>query len=217
MSCESELSGQLFGELLVLYEVGKDEGGHILWLCECSCGKEIKVRIYDFKTGRVKSCGCKKIKHGHSRSKKVTTEYNIWRSMIKRCHCPNNKDYCRYGGRGIKVCDRWLKSFENFLEDMGYRPSSKHSLDRINNDGNYCKENCRWANSHEQNRNMRNNNWQEYKGTKLILSDWSRLLKIHHSSIQWRLKEGQSFDSIVEYYINKNDIILSGGTNEETL
>ena len=98
--------------------------------------------------------------------KKPTPEYSAWYNMKRRCYNKNQKDYPRYGGRGIFVCDRWLDSYEAFLEDMGRRPSSRHSIDRIDNDGNYTPSNCRWANTTEQNRNR-----SEYNVKSWILAE----------------------------------------------
>lgn len=135
-------------------------------LCECDCGTEFIARANDVRTGNTKSCGCLyrevvgkcNIKHGMSisvdRGGAATTEYQIWRGMIQRCTNPSQNNYYLYGARGIMVCDRWL-TFENFFADMGLRPSKNHSVDRINGDGNYTPDNCRWATSKEQFANAR--------------------------------------------------------------
>ena len=123
-----------------------------IWLCECHCGKIFKGKSVQ----RRHSCGCSDLTtatHGHSRGGKLTTEYNSWRAMIARCTNQKNNRFTRYGGRGIKVCDRWLHSFENFLADMGKKPHPRLTIERKNNDGNYCKENCYWATYLEQRRN----------------------------------------------------------------
>lgn len=145
--------GQKFGRLTLIKLSHRDTRYRQYWLCKCECGNEKIIEKGNLKTGSIKSCGCLKkelsnkraYKHGLAR----TTEYHIWASMKQRCLNKKTEHYNRYGGRGVKVCKRWLK-FENFHEDMGKRPSSKYSLDRINNDGNYCKRNCRWATSKEQ-------------------------------------------------------------------
>lgn len=122
------------------------------WLCECHCGKVFIGKSVK----RRHSCGCSDLTtatHGHSRDGKLTTEYNSWRAMIARCTNPNNNRFYRYGGRGIKVCDRWLHSFENFLADMGNKPTPRHTVERKNNSGNYEPSNCVWATYLEQRHN----------------------------------------------------------------
>ncbi len=122
--------------------------------------------------------------HGESRK---TPEYRAWLNMRCRCFNPCVSSYMRHGGRGIVICDRWLHSYPNFLEDMGRRPSLKHSLDRIDNDGNYTPENCRWATRTEQNRNMVTNTLVELRGRTQCISAWAEEIGISPPGLYMRL------------------------------
>lgn len=158
------MTGQIFGRLTVIRKgkgIVQSNGKRIAdWYCKCQCGNELTVNGRNLRKGYSKSCGCLRKElignrfrsHGYT----GTPEYNTWCSMNQRCNDANSPSYGRYGGRGIKVCDRWMK-FENFLEDMGERPSKQHSIDRIENNLGYFKENCEWATVTEQCNNRRNN------------------------------------------------------------
>ena len=117
--------------------------------------------------------------------------YQTWIKMKARCHNHKSSSYHNYGGRGIKVCDRWLKSFENFYEDMGDRPEGM-TLDRIDNDGDYSPENCRWATSSEQARNTRNTKWYTINGVEMCLTDWCKHYGIHITTVRSRLMRGET-------------------------
>lgn len=151
--------GEIFGRLTVIELSKKSKPKKIYWKCLCQCGNIIDVLSNSLISGNTKSCGCLRselVSNKYSTHKKSTSsEYYTYYSMISRCYNKNNNVYQYYGGRGIKVCDRWLKSFENFYKDMGDKPSPKHSIDRINNNGDYEPNNCKWATQSEQTINSR--------------------------------------------------------------
>lgn len=118
---------------------------------------------------------------------KGTPEYNTWCALKQRCYYKNNKRYGRYGGRGITVCERWRYSFENFYEDMGRKPTLKHSIDRIDNDGDYSPENCRWATNEQQWKNRSNTHKINFKGKILTIREWANLMNINYVTLKQRI------------------------------
>ena len=155
-----DVTGRKFGRLTAHWPTGRKPSG-VAWLCSCDCGTLVVVALPNLKTG--KSCGCYKkdlhFKHGGAGWRpdgiKGTSEYKRWSQIKQRCLNPKCKGWKDYGGRGIKICDRWKNSFANFLSDVGLRPEPHLTLDRINNDGNYEPGNMRWATRAEQSRNRR--------------------------------------------------------------
>lgn len=207
MGVKLNLVGRRFGRLIVVEEVGRNEFGTFNWICICDCGKERQVRGSSLTSGSTASCGCaisdstKKrfTKHGAI----ATPEYLAWENMKARCYKKSTARYENHGGRGIKVCDRWLNSFDLFLLDVGGRPSKNHSLDRYpNNDGDYDPGNVRWATIDEQNRNKRDNRVFEYNGEKMILMDWAKRLSLPYQGLRHHLKT-KSFSETFFFYKNK--------------
>lgn len=143
-----DIANQRFGELLVLLP-NRTISGKTTWICLCSCGKVTIVRTNSLRTGNTTSCG-HKIGTANKHNMTNSAEYHAWSNMIQRCNNPNHPQYSNYGGRGIIVCDRWKSSFENFIRDMGTKPESNLTLERINNNGNYDYSNCKWATYIEQ-------------------------------------------------------------------
>ena len=148
-----DLKGQKFGKLMVIEKAGKSKHGHLMYKCMCDCGNIKNVRSASLRNGNTQSCGCfnkdSHIIHGMSK----TPTFSTWRGMINRCRNQNYPNYSLYGGRGIMVCERWLK-FVNFFKDMGEKPEGL-TIDRKNNDLGYFKDNCRWTTRAEQSRNQR--------------------------------------------------------------
>ncbi|MHB8727609.1 MAG: hypothetical protein ACYC9K_01070 [Sulfuricaulis sp.] len=187
--------GMTFGRFRVLEMAGTGKYG-ALWKCVCECGQLRIVRGTALRAGMSRSCGClaseiaakRLTKHGHARPKFRTSEYVIWVDMIQRCTNPRSAAYADYGGRGISVCERWMK-FEAFLVDMGARPTN-HTLDRRDNNKGYLPENCWWRTAQQQGRNRRSNLLIEFQGTKLTLAEWAERTGLRRDTISYRLRSG---------------------------
>jgi len=195
-----DISGGVFGRLAVLERVD-NLGRQTRWSCKCSCGNTVDVAGNALKTGNTTSCGCwhkEVVSELLSKHRMCDTpEYKVWTHMKTRCYNEDSTSYSDYGGRGITVCARWLESFENFLADMGPKPSSNHSIDRRDNKGNYEKNNCRWATPTEQNRNKRNNRLVRLSGNEITLAELSEKFGIGGGVLSRRLNSGMSPEEAV--------------------
>jgi hypothetical protein len=188
-----DLTGQKFGRLTVLRLASeRAPGGKAQWVCLCECGNEKTTPGLFLRKGYARSCGCLQREHQQTRSithgLSRTSEYRIWGLMIDRCTNPNSPTYQHYGARGIQVCERWRK-FENFLADMGNRPSPQHSIERKNNAGNYEPQNCKWATKREQTRNRRTSRMLTFEGQTRTVAEWADITGIQSRTIRARLDE----------------------------
>jgi hypothetical protein len=201
MAARLQLIGQTFGRLTVIGNAPNyvSPGGqrHSQWLCRCECGTEKAIRGSELRKGAVQSCGCwnsevttrRNTTHGMAKRGQRNRAYEAWAGMLQRCTNPNDKEWRNYGQRGIRVCDAW-QAFEAFYADMGNPPKGT-SLDRVDVNGGYCPENCRWATSAEQARNKRTNVWVEYEGQRMVLEDACEMAGISRATVYSRMKAGR--------------------------
>jgi hypothetical protein len=195
------MEGMRYGRVVAIRECGKSSSGDLKWLFKCDCENEFIANGYHVRTGKVISCQkCSaervrkaSIKHGESNS----PEFSIWTGIKSRCYNKSTKAYKNYGGRGITICNRWLESFDNFLSDMGRKPSAKHSIERINNDGNYEPNNCRWVTIEKQANNKRNNRKLTINGITKNMAEWAREHNLSSSAIIFRLRKGLSGEDLI--------------------
>lgn len=160
----------------------------------CDCGNHAVIDAAEFFSGGTKSCGCLRLRHGmHG-----TPEYLAWSQAKSRCSSPSNRQWKDYGGRGIRMCERWSADFREFFEDMGPRPGPRYSLDRIDNDGDYAPGNCRWATDIEQLTNRRSVAMYALDGVTMSMAGWSRRTGIPYQTIRSRLARGWTFRRAVE-------------------
>lgn len=202
-----DLSNQRFGRLTAIRQSGLNQYSKRLWLCLCDCGNERLVITRHLLIRKTKSCGClrreehpnaraAKLSHGrtvgHDATGRLDPTYAIWIGMRSRCNDQKQPSWKNYGGRGILYDPRW-EQFENFLEDMGERPSGL-TLDRIDNNAGYSKSNCRWATRKQQNRNNRRTRFLEHKDRRLPTTDWAEVVGLNRSTLYNRLHAGWSVE-----------------------
>lgn len=212
-----EYINRKFGRLTIISEgkTVKYIKNNVLYVnCICECGTKKEIELNSIIRGKSKSCGCyskeinRKIhtKHGHSMisSFKKNPDYCIWLKMKSRCLNPKDKSYSHYGGRGIKVCDRWLESFSNFIEDMGWRISNKYSIERIDVNGDYCPENCRWILLSDQSKNTRRNIMIKHQDKTLCLKEWCDILHLNYNQMRRKIR-----DQKMTFVEAMNDILIN--------
>ena len=199
MSNFKDLTGQKFGRLTVLSRLKDDKRKEALWLCKCDCGKLVKVYSYTLRIGRTKSCGCwkrdnsKKMFSTHKLSN--TRVYKIWAQMKKRCYNPNYSQFELYGGRGISMCNEWKENFLSFYNwSMANGYNDKLSIDRIDFNGNYEPNNCKWSTNIEQANNKRNNHFITYNNETHTIAEWERKLGLYKGAVGSRLSRGWSIE-----------------------
>lgn len=188
-----DLTGQKFGKLTVI-ERAEKKGKYSFWVCQCECGNKKIIRQDNLTTGHTTSCGCNAKKHlmGDTRI------YHIWHTMLRRCNDKKHEKYEFYGNKGIEVCKEWadFKNFYNWAIVNGY--NDKLTLDRVDFNGNYEPDNCRWITQKEQCRNKKNNLYIEYQGQTKTLVEWTELLNISYSRTYSQIKRGWSIDKVLE-------------------
>src|SRR5574337_228869 len=199
-----DLVGKKFGKLTVVRQV-ENRGLHCQWLCVCDCGGEKFATTMLLRCGDTKSCGClphgtklgQVIKHGHAARGHQSPEYRVWAGMVKRCTNPHDRVYHHYGGKGISVCREWANDFSRFLADMGPRPSSQHTIGRLDHKKGYSPDNCVWQTWSEQSRCSSRANLLTLNGVTRCAKDWAASIGIHPDTIYKRIKRGWSVDKIL--------------------
>lgn len=193
-----DLTGQRFGRLNVVGFARKTKDRQFMWKCKCDCGNEVYVRGYSLRSGNTRSCGCLQvetnIKLRQTHGMAHTRLYNVWVGMKGRCSSPSSGCYKYYGGRGIRVCDEW-QNFTPFYEwaiNNGYQDNL--TIDRIDVNGNYCPNNCRWITAKEQSNNTRRNHYITFNGETKTLKEWAKQLHICHTSLIERLDRWDSVE-----------------------
>lgn len=197
--------GSVWGRLTVVSEAPKYRDKYLQWFVVCVCGKTKVIMDQSLRSGRTESCGCLagqlRITHGHSVGGQQSKEYTAWRDMLHRCNNSNNPSYHNYGGRGIKVCRRWL-SFESFYADMGECPPGL-TLDRDDESRGYSKGNCSWATWETQGRHKRTNRRLTFRGETLSVADWARKLLMNEVTLRARLRRGVSVEIALTAPVSK--------------
>lgn len=211
-----DLTGKKINRLTVIKRVDNSRWNETRWLCKCDCGKEVIATYGKIAYGHTKSCGCLAkdifVKNVTKHKLRNTRLYNIWANMKQRCNNPNQKAYKYYGARGIKVCDEWLNSFENFYHWAIKNGYEKHlqkfgnkntTIDRIDVNGNYEPSNCKWSTQKEQSLNKTNNHLIKYNNEEHTISEWAIIKNLTKSTIYHRLQRGWSVEKTLTTPLKK--------------
>jgi hypothetical protein len=194
-----EMVGKKYNMLTVMLDVGYSHGQQS-YLCSCDCGNKLVIAGQRIRNGQSKSCGCLARKQTSQRHKthglSKTPEYRAWAKIKMRCTNPNDPNFYRYGGRGVGMCDEWYNSFEQFYKDLGKRPNGM-SLDRIDNNQGYSKDNCRWATPQQQAANRELSIVIDYDGKSMCLKEWSRHINRPYTTMLSHYKKGYSINQIL--------------------
>lgn len=211
MAIATDIIGKRFGKLTVLRRGENNSRGEARWVCKCDCGRETLVITNNLNCGNTRSCGCTRVeklnrfsyKHGACHRGKKERLYLVWRNMVGRCYDESNSEYKRYGARGIEMCEEWKDSYAAFREwamSTGYNPLAKKgecTIERVDNDGNYCPENCIWTNLKRQANNKRNNHYLNVLGKKITTAEASEKYGIPYRRLLKRLNSGWSDEDAV--------------------
>lgn len=202
MGTFADITGRKFGRITVIDLSGVSKNGKKVWNCVCDCGVEKRILSGSLLSGRTKSCGCLSVDtsrenatiHNHC----YENIYSIYKGIKSRCYNKNHKNYSTYGGRGVIMCDRWLNDVNLFILDMGPRPSTRHSVDRIDNNGNYEPSNCKWSTQKEQCNNNSRNHPITWNGITKNIGQWAELTGINRNTIRDRINAGLEPEQIFE-------------------
>lgn len=196
-----DMTGKRYGRLRALSLVGPGPSRGMIWSFACDCGRRFNASGNEVRRGGITQCPecatASRVRDHSTHGMSKSDEYRIWMAIKNRCLNPNAEAYEYYGGRGIKICERWRVSFLHFMEDMGMRPTKKHTVERVNNDGNYDPKNCVWATRKEQSNNKRNNRIICIGGLEKTLAQWAHETGINEATIRARIMRGDTGQSLI--------------------